>query len=438
MAKLLIKRRESGTLRPKMDWLCRLLNRSGGDQEGITPDGGGTPASRPGIPWSEIRLGLVLNGGGAKGAYQVGCLEALHAAGIRFVCVAGASVGALNAALIASGRPAAARTLWDGLDFKRVIGISRRNIFWLPLWAIFAGFMLRFGVPGGRHPDPIWRPIIVALGTLSTVGMLVAAYQYDVLAQLWVFILLGIVGLLSEVEVGSRVILSRMLTNNDPLQELLRASYTPADHQQLTMPLLVTLSRLRPWGDYSMNKGGWIPEYVLLNDCTYDDAFQVLLQSAGLPGVFPIRTVLGEDAVDGGFTDNSPCAPLLYSQHGQPLDGLFVIHLQSREESEIADSRENARAAWRASLLGQMEKGKAVELLRRDDMEALAALTPPVQPSIRIIELFPSSSLGDFLRGTLNFCPQKIAALQLLGRRDMERLLTQFELNYATADNDRS
>ena len=47
-------------------------------------------------------LGLVLSGGGAKGAYQAGVLRALTEEGVVATHVAGASIGALNGALVAA------------------------------------------------------------------------------------------------------------------------------------------------------------------------------------------------------------------------------------------------------------------------------------------------------------------------------------------------
>src|ERR1700737_5655557 len=44
---------------------------------------------------------LVLQGGGALGAYQVGVYQALHEAGIEPDWVIGTSIGAINASLIA-------------------------------------------------------------------------------------------------------------------------------------------------------------------------------------------------------------------------------------------------------------------------------------------------------------------------------------------------
>lgn len=58
-------------------------------------------------------LALVLSGGGAKGAYEVGVWQELQAAGVasRVAAISGTSVGAINAALFAT-RPEAAETLW--------------------------------------------------------------------------------------------------------------------------------------------------------------------------------------------------------------------------------------------------------------------------------------------------------------------------------------
>lgn len=47
------------------------------------------------------KYGLVLSGGGAKGAYQVGIIKALAEMDIQIEAVAGASIGALNGAIIA-------------------------------------------------------------------------------------------------------------------------------------------------------------------------------------------------------------------------------------------------------------------------------------------------------------------------------------------------
>src|ERR1700716_1125049 len=61
------------------------------------------PGTRPRPPFDCIAL--LLQGGGALGAYQAGVYEALAEAGIHPDWVAGISIGAINAALIAGNPP---------------------------------------------------------------------------------------------------------------------------------------------------------------------------------------------------------------------------------------------------------------------------------------------------------------------------------------------
>jgi predicted acylesterase/phospholipase RssA len=56
------------------------------------------------IPLPET-VALVLQGGGALGSYQAGVAEALDEGGIEIDWVAGISIGAVNAALIAGNPP---------------------------------------------------------------------------------------------------------------------------------------------------------------------------------------------------------------------------------------------------------------------------------------------------------------------------------------------
>src|SRR5437773_985176 len=61
----------------------------------------GNGARRSAAPVLPGQVVLVLQGGGALGAYQVGVYEAMHEAGIEPDWVIGTSIGAINAALIA-------------------------------------------------------------------------------------------------------------------------------------------------------------------------------------------------------------------------------------------------------------------------------------------------------------------------------------------------
>lgn len=57
-------------------------------------------------------LGLVLEGGGARGAFQIGAFQALSEKGFRFDGIAGTSIGAINGALLAQGDFELAQAWW--------------------------------------------------------------------------------------------------------------------------------------------------------------------------------------------------------------------------------------------------------------------------------------------------------------------------------------
>src|SRR5271155_2807958 len=68
------------------------------------------------------RVVLVLQGGGALGAYQGGVYQALHEAGIEPNWVIGTSIGAINAAIIAGNasesRLDCVREFWERMEHK--------------------------------------------------------------------------------------------------------------------------------------------------------------------------------------------------------------------------------------------------------------------------------------------------------------------------------
>lgn len=64
---------------------------------------------------------LVLGGGGAKGAYELGVMQALDHLGIRAGSVYGTSIGALNAALYAQGDLSLAQSVWDSIRLSDIV-----------------------------------------------------------------------------------------------------------------------------------------------------------------------------------------------------------------------------------------------------------------------------------------------------------------------------
>lgn len=72
--------------------------------------------------------GIVLEGGGAKGAYQIGAWKALRETGVRIKGIAGASVGSLNGALICMDDLEKAEDIWKNIEYSRVMDVSDETI----------------------------------------------------------------------------------------------------------------------------------------------------------------------------------------------------------------------------------------------------------------------------------------------------------------------
>lgn len=71
--------------------------------------------------------GLVLEGGGTKGAYQIGVYKALMESGIEIGGVAGTSIGALNGAMIVQGDYEKAYELWHDITYSMIINAKEED-----------------------------------------------------------------------------------------------------------------------------------------------------------------------------------------------------------------------------------------------------------------------------------------------------------------------
>ena len=72
--------------------------------------------------------GLVLEGGGAKGAYQIGAWKALREEGVKIRGIAGVSVGALNGALICMDDFERAEEIWKNIEYSHVMAVSNETM----------------------------------------------------------------------------------------------------------------------------------------------------------------------------------------------------------------------------------------------------------------------------------------------------------------------
>ena len=67
---------------------------------------------------------VVLCGGGAKGAYQIGALKALKKVGFKPDIITGTSVGALNGAFAVMNDIKRAENIWSNLNMEDIFSFS--------------------------------------------------------------------------------------------------------------------------------------------------------------------------------------------------------------------------------------------------------------------------------------------------------------------------
>lgn len=75
-----------------------------------------------------MKYSLVLEGGGAKGAYQIGVFKALMEAGYEFNVIVGTSIGAINAACLVQEDFDRVYNLWKTLSFSDIFDIDSKYV----------------------------------------------------------------------------------------------------------------------------------------------------------------------------------------------------------------------------------------------------------------------------------------------------------------------
>ena len=207
---------------------------------------------------------LVLQGGGALGAYQVGVYQAMHEARIEPDWVIGTSIGAINAALIA-GNPSARR-------------LERLNAFW---------DRMDRGAPAAALPD--WFGMARAAANMQTVLNGIPGFFTPNLHAL-----LG-PGAVLGVEAASYY-------NTAPLRETLDAlvdfDYLCACHTRMTV------------GAVNVGSGHMRYFDTRREPLTADH----VMASGALPPAFAAISIDGEPYWDGGIYSNTPIEAVLDDQ----------------------------------------------------------------------------------------------------------------------------
>ncbi|HEV7578314.1 MAG TPA: patatin-like phospholipase family protein [Caldimonas sp.] len=394
------------------------------------------------------KLGIALSGGGGKGAYQVGVLRVLRAAGLRPDAIAGTSVGAINATLLCLDDLEVAADFWSQVSFWQVAKVGVANLAAAPL-LVFAL------ITGGSWDDVDGRMRRVILfrfyATLVPVNITAIFLGASVLVVVG-----SVVGCAAVVTLGylANPLVGRLglaLLNNAPLAAQIQDKVPPARIRAARTPLYVTVAARRSivdpdsphWLDSSKRtlvaRQPYVPEYRRLQDESPNDIQRIVLQSAAIPfGVFPLRRIGDSGYVDGGVTDNVPIQPLIDAG----CTRIIVVHL----------NHDAACDGWRLTdpddlwtRLGALRELRRLAGLGRDHtFESLVhearlreAWSPDEQrkersahvaqdygrSSVEFVHVVPTESLGTFLSGTMNFSANNARRLIELGEQDARRLL---------------
>jgi len=282
---------------------------------------------------------LVLQGGGALGAYQAGVYQALHEAGIEPDWVIGTSIGAINASLIAGNAPA------ERLD--RLRSFWQRIGYSLPASLIAA-------CPGGGQVARFMTVLhgLAAFFTPNPMAMFGATW---------------------------------------PLSPETAGLYS-------TLPLRETLNELVDFD--RINRREMRISVGAANVCTAqmhyfdsrDGAFRIehVLASGALPPAFPPVRVDGELYWDGGILSNTPLEAI-FDDNPRRDALIFSVHVwnpdgsEPRNIAEVLNRQKDVQYASRSR--SQVARQKQIHKLRHVIAELASKVPAPERASPRLREL---------------------------------------------------
>jgi predicted acylesterase/phospholipase RssA len=398
-----------------------------------------------------VKRGLVLEGGGAKGAYQVGCLRAFQEHDIKFDAIAGTSIGALNGALLSSGKLDEGTAYWSALSVRRAVKPRWRFIPVFPLILLYTAsyYYNRHG-----YSPPLTRRSVFLFLCLGSCGV-VAIYGGVAMAA-WVALLLFLFVLLPwGAYYALRIIRFSVLTPS-PLASFLEEIVTSTD--TLKIPLYVTITDHESGFDpdhprlfYGKTLGDHVvwravpddyeyPNYLKINGMALSAQRELLLASAALPlGIFPPIHFDSKEYVDGGIADNLPIFPLVTLE--QCSEVVVVALRPTRENSLLTHWQGIDRSLRRRALsMKQAEELYYAELDRRGgNRNEAPQYEPPVTLRLRSPESWPEQtvliapkrSLGTFLTGTMHFRARYAKRLLQQGYEDAITAISTHQIGSA-------
>lgn len=238
-------------------------------------------------------FGLVLAGGGAKGAYQAGVIQYISEIGVNPHIIAGTSIGALNGAVLASS-----------INFSE--GVKKVNALW----------------------EKLGRTTII----YPNAGAAIKIANYFAKSAMpnfteWIINFLETAGIIKN---------KNCLFDPMPIENFLREAIVPSQLRNGTELWIAAFPSLHiPGIDYDLLMAaidlfrariGTKAHWLRVQDCPDDETlYTLLLASAAIPLAFPKRMVNNQLYVDGGLADNVPLGALA----ARGITHAIVVHLEN-------------------------------------------------------------------------------------------------------------
>ena len=200
------------------------------------------------------KIGLCLSGGGAKGAYQIGVLEAFKEKGIfdTFTAMSGTSIGAANISILSSRGIDVAKEIWFNLPDNSLVKEES-----------FREKLKKYGMKA-------FDKGIYTMDTFQQV--MINQIDFENLNNKECYVTISEIGIKEK-----------------GLPQMIKASF---DH-------------------YIMKKGK--AHYIPLHTLSEEDCMKVITASCSIPVAFPPVIKEEKKYVDGGLYDNTPVHPLVDS-----------------------------------------------------------------------------------------------------------------------------
>ncbi|MGE0223334.1 MAG: patatin-like phospholipase family protein [Acetobacteraceae bacterium] len=296
--------------------------------------------TKPRLPPDVTQIVLVLQGGGALGAYQAGVYQALHEAGIEPDWVIGTSIGAINAALIAGNdvpdRMARLREFWTRMQF----GSLHNGLCSLPvIGGMIANWMtMTGGIPAFFKPNPFaFAGLHVPLGA-------------------------GAAGFYSTVPLAET--LGELVDFNRINHHLTRLTVGAAN---------VRTSEMRYFDSRDMPLG---PAHVMA--------------SGALPPAFPAVRIDGELYWDGGILSNTP-VEAIFDDFPRRNSLAFAVHIWNPSGAEpetiwqVLNRQKDIQYSSRA--VTHIARQKQIHRLRHVISELARKMPPALRQTPEVEEL---------------------------------------------------